>query len=70
MVPGKKPVKRMRRLTHSAKLERQRRLLQLKAKINNEEYLGEAIQRMASLLTNQLLDIPQGGIFHERKGRK
>jgi hypothetical protein len=50
----------------SLKLER------LRKKINNEDYLHEAIQRIALILSNELLDTPQGGSYHERqrKGRK
>ncbi|GHV50476.1 hypothetical protein AGMMS49579_04110 [Spirochaetia bacterium] len=44
----------------------------LRKKINNEEYLNGAIQRIALILSNELLDTPQGGFYHERqrKGRK
>jgi hypothetical protein len=44
----------------------------LREKINNEEYLHEAIQRIALILSNELLDIPQGGWNYEqqRKGRR
>jgi hypothetical protein len=44
----------------------------LRQKINNEDYLCEAIQRIALILSNELLDIPQGGGYYERqrKGRK
>jgi hypothetical protein len=44
----------------------------LRRKINNEEYVCEAIQRIALILSNELLDIPQGGGYYERqrKGRK
>jgi hypothetical protein len=44
----------------------------LRRKINNEEYVCEAIQRIALILSNKLLDIPQGGGYYERqrKGRK
>ena len=44
----------------------------LREKINNEEYLYEAIQRIALILSNELLDIPQGGWNYEqrRKGRR
>jgi hypothetical protein len=46
-------------------------LEQLRHKINNKDYLYEAIQRIALILSNELLDISQGGIYHEqRKGRK
>ena len=43
----------------------------LRAKINNEEYVHEAIQRIALILSNELLDIPQGGNYEQRrKGRR
>jgi len=43
----------------------------LRAKINNEEYVYEAIQRIAFILSNELLDIPQGGNHEQRrKGRR
>jgi hypothetical protein len=44
----------------------------LRLKLNNEDYLCEAIQRIALILSNELLDIPQGGGYYERqrKGRK
>ena len=43
----------------------------LRAKINNEEYVYEAIQRIALILSNELLDIPQGGNYEQRrKGRR
>ncbi|MFP3043811.1 hypothetical protein LQZ19_18520 [Treponema primitia] len=48
------------------------RLELLRAKVNSEDYLYEAIQRMAQIISNELLGIPHGGMFHERqrKGRK
>ena len=48
------------------------RLIALREKINNEEYLYEAIQRIALILSNELLDIPRGGLNYEqqRKGRR
>ncbi|GHU53678.1 hypothetical protein FACS189496_5180 [Bacilli bacterium] len=48
------------------------KLEQLRKKINNEDYLNGAIQRIALILSNELLDTPQGGSYHERqrKGRK
>jgi hypothetical protein len=44
----------------------------LRKKIDNEAYLNEAIQRIAQVLSNEILDIPQGGLTHGRqwKGRK
>jgi hypothetical protein len=48
------------------------RIERLRDKINSEDYLYEAIQRMAQVLSNEILGIPQGGINYERqrKGRK
>jgi hypothetical protein len=46
-------------------------LEQLRSKINNADYIYEAVQRIALILSNELLDMSRGGIFHEqRKGRK
>jgi len=44
----------------------------LRQKINNEDYLHEAIQRIALIISNELLDLPQGGRLYERrrKGRQ
>jgi hypothetical protein len=42
----------------------------LRKKINNEEYLYGAIQRIAQVLSNELLKVSQGSIYHERKRRK
>jgi hypothetical protein len=44
----------------------------LRQKINNEDYLHEAIQRIALILSNELLDLPQGGRSYEqqRKSRQ
>ena len=39
----------------------------LRQKINNEDYLHEAIQRIALIISNELLDIPQGGSSYERQ---
>ncbi|GHV76293.1 hypothetical protein AGMMS49942_11140 [Spirochaetia bacterium] len=43
------------------------RIALLKAKINSERYLDEAIQRMALVMSNEILGIPQGGTVHERQ---
>jgi hypothetical protein len=44
----------------------------LRKKIDNDDYLYAAIQRIAQVLSNELVDISQGGIGNERqrKGRK
>jgi hypothetical protein len=40
-------------------------------KIDSKEYLNEAIQRIALVLSNELLDISRKGIYqYERKRRK
>ena len=39
----------------------------LREKIHSKEYLGEAIQRIALILSNELLDMSRGGIINERK---
>lgn len=39
----------------------------LRRKINNDDYLHEAIQRIALIISNELLDIPQGGASYERQ---
>jgi hypothetical protein len=50
----------------SAKLE------QLRNRINDKDYLYEAIQRIALVLSNELLDFSQGGKYNgrQRKRRK
>jgi gamma-glutamylcysteine synthetase len=45
-------------------------LEQLRNKINNKDYLCEAIQRIALILSNELLDISRGGIYHEQRKRR
>jgi hypothetical protein len=44
----------------------------LRQKINSEDYLHEAIQRIALIMSNELLDLPQGGRSYEqqRKSRQ
>jgi hypothetical protein len=42
-------------------------LEQLRNKINDKDYLSEAIQRIALILSNELLDISQGGIGNEQR---
>ena len=43
----------------------------LRQKINNEDYLHEAIQRIALIISNELLDLHPGGrpYGHKRKSR-
>ena len=49
----------------SAELEK------IRTRINDQDYLFEAIQRMALVLSNELIDFSQGGKRNERrrKGR-
>jgi hypothetical protein len=42
----------------------------LRQKINSEEYLNEAIQRIALILTNEILDISPGGTFNGRQRKR
>ena len=39
----------------------------LREKINNEDYLHEAIQRIALIISNELLDLPSGGRPYEQQ---
>ena len=43
------------------------RLELLRMKINNEDYLHEAIHRIALIISNELLDLPRGGRSYERQ---
>ncbi|MDR1104890.1 MAG: hypothetical protein LBL44_00910 [Treponema sp.] len=45
-------------------------LQRLRNKIHDNDYLSEAIQRIALVLSNELLDISQGGVFHERQRKR
>ena len=42
----------------------------LREKINNAEYVNEAIQRIAQILSNELLNIPQGGSHEQQRKRR
>ena len=57
---------------HAEELSRLSKLEVLRKKINNEDYLHEAIQRIALIISNELLDLPQGGRSYEqqRKSRQ
>ena len=39
----------------------------LREKINNEDYLHEAIQRIALIISNELLDLSSGGRPYEQQ---
>jgi hypothetical protein len=43
------------------------RIAILRQKIDNEDYLYEAIQRIAQVLSNEILELPHGGSYHERQ---
>jgi len=43
------------------------RVAELKRKIDNNDYLDEAIDRLANVLTNAIFYAPQGGENDERK---
>jgi hypothetical protein len=46
-------------------------LEKIRRKIDSKEYLDEAIQRIALVLSNELLNISRKGLYHyERKRRK
>jgi hypothetical protein len=42
----------------------------LREKINSKEYLSEAIQRIALILSNELLDISRKGVVNERQRKR
>jgi hypothetical protein len=48
------------------------RIDHLRKKINNKDYLSAGIQRIAQVLSDELIDVPQRGVWYERqrKGRK
>jgi len=43
---------------------------QLRSKINDQDYLYGAIDRLAMVLCNEILDLPQGGMYSEWEGGK
>jgi hypothetical protein len=45
-------------------------LVQLRNKINNKDYLYEAIQRIALVLSNELLELSRGGAYNERQRKR
>ena len=42
----------------------------LRQKINSDDYLHEAIHRIALIISNELLDLPRGGRPYEQRQRK
>ena len=45
-------------------------LEQLRSKINDQDYLYGAIDRLAMVLCNEILNLPQGGLYSEWEGGK
>jgi len=45
-------------------------LAALRRKVNSEDYLRAAIHRIALVISNELLDIPKEGVFHEQQKRQ
>jgi hypothetical protein len=45
-------------------------LEQLRTKINDRDYLYDAIESLAVVLSNKILNLPQGGIYSEWEGGK
>ena len=46
------------------------KLEEIRRRINNENYLNAAIQRLALVMSNELMDITQGGAKHGRTRKK
>jgi len=46
------------------------RLEALRNRINDENYLNAAIQRLALVLSNELMDLTQEGSRHERQRKR
>ena len=47
------------------------RVEQLRERINDEDYLYAAIQRIAMVLSNELIDMShRGGRYNERQGKR
>ena len=45
------------------------RVEQLRERIRDENYLYAAIQRIALVLSNELIDMSHGGRYNERQGK-
>jgi hypothetical protein len=45
------------------------RIAKLRQKIDNKDYLDAAIQRIAHVLSGEILDLPHGGSYHEQRKR-
>jgi len=48
----------------------QARLEKLRQKVNDENYIYEAVQRIALVLSNELLGIPMGGALNEQRWKR
>jgi hypothetical protein len=46
------------------------RIEELKQKINSEDYLTGAIFRIAQVVSNEIMGLPQGGMQDERQWRE
>ena len=46
------------------------KLEQLRHRINDEDYLHAAIQRLALVLSNELMEMTQEGARHERQRKR
>jgi len=46
------------------------KLEQLRYRINDENYLNAAIQRLALVLSNELMEMTQEGLRHERQRKR
>jgi hypothetical protein len=46
------------------------RLEVLRQNIDNDDYLTAAIQRLALVMSNELMDITQEGVGHERQRKR
>ena len=46
------------------------KLEQIRRRINDEDYLYAAIQRLALVLSNELMDMTQEGARHERQRKR
>jgi hypothetical protein len=46
------------------------RIDNLRKKIDNKDYLDEGIQRLAQILSDELVNDPKGGAWYERKRGK
>jgi hypothetical protein len=42
----------------------------LRKKINSDDYIFEAVQRIAQVLSNELLKVSPGGVYHERQRKR